>query len=327
MTPYYKIIADGVNITAKIETRLMSLSVSDAAGMKSDAVEIRLDDRDNDIELPAPGALLIVFMGYKETGLVPMGAYTVDEVTAKGAPDTVTIQAKAAHMGGSLKSQKTRNWDEITLEGIAAKIAPEHSLQSIVSPSLASVYYDHLDQTDESDMNFLTRITQELDALATVKGEHLLITNRGEGLSADGTALPPVPVHKSGKLKWSATFATRDEFKSVEATWVNTATGGEETVTAGEGSPVKKLRQSYSTKDAATRAANGKLAELTRGNHTFSVTMTGNPLIAAEGQIEAIGFRQGVSGRWSVKSARHQIAGGGFTTSVQAEKPKITGAG
>jgi len=88
--------------------------VSDEAGFKSDQVEITLDDRNNAIELPLPGAHLVVFMRYKKTFLVPMGIYTADEVVAKGPPDTVTIRGKAANLGGSIKEQQPRNWDEKT---------------------------------------------------------------------------------------------------------------------------------------------------------------------------------------------------------------------
>lgn len=86
--------------------------MSDEAGFKSDQVVITLDDRDNAIELPLPGAPLAVFFGYKETFLVPMGIYTADEVVTKGPPDIVTIRGQAANLGGSIKEQKTRNCDE-----------------------------------------------------------------------------------------------------------------------------------------------------------------------------------------------------------------------
>lgn len=81
MTPDFKIIAAGVNITPQIKDRLLSLTITDEAGIKADTVEITLDDRDGLIELPAPGAPLLVFLGYRETGLIPMGLFTSDEVT------------------------------------------------------------------------------------------------------------------------------------------------------------------------------------------------------------------------------------------------------
>jgi len=79
----------------------------------------------------------------------------------------------------------------------------------------------------------------------------------------------------------------------------------------------------HSTKAEAEGAAKAKLAELKRGDDTLSITMPGDPLVAAGGQIIALGFRIGVSGLWSITSARHEIDGGGFSTQIKTEKPKL----
>jgi len=118
------------------------------------------------------------------------------------------------------------------------------------------------------------------------------------------------------------TLATRGDFKSVEANWHDEATGQKEKVREGEGSPIKKLRHTYTTEKEARTAAKAELDKIKRGNDTLNMTMPGNPMIAAEGQILALGFRIGVAGLWSIKSARHQITGSGFTTSIETEKPK-----
>lgn len=118
------------------------------------------------------------------------------------------------------------------------------------------------------------------------------------------------------------TQASREAFKSVEASWHSEDTGQKEKVSEGEGSPVKKLRHSFATEEEARRACKAKLDEIKRGNDTLNITMPGNPAIAAEGQILAIGFRPGVSGLWSITRARHDINGSGFTTSIETEKPK-----
>ncbi|MCL6284706.1 contractile injection system protein, VgrG/Pvc8 family [Ruegeria sp. 2012CJ41-6] len=322
MTPAFKVIAAGVNITDQISERLLSLVVTDEAGFKSDRVEITLDDRDNAVELPLPGAPLAVFMGYEETFLAPMGAFTSAEVVAKGPPDRVIIRGKAANLGGSIKAQVTRAWDNSTLSDIAATIAEAHGLKAKVSERFRDIIYGHLDQTDESDINLMTRLAKDHDAIASVKGDTLVFMGKGEGKTAGGVPMPPVPERKTGNIRWSMTLATRGNFRTVEATWHNQQTGTRDKVTAGEGAPVKRLRHAYPDQGEAQRAARAKLDELGRGNDTLSIEMVGDPLIAAEGQILATGFRVGVSGTWSIKSARHRIAGGGFTTSIEAEKPK-----
>lgn len=45
MRPAFTIRANGRDITAAIRDRLLSISVKDEAGLKSDSVTLRLDDR------------------------------------------------------------------------------------------------------------------------------------------------------------------------------------------------------------------------------------------------------------------------------------------
>ena len=52
MTPAFRIIADHKDITVVIRDRLISLSVSDRAGLRTDTVEICLDDNNSKVELP-----------------------------------------------------------------------------------------------------------------------------------------------------------------------------------------------------------------------------------------------------------------------------------
>ena len=68
-------------------------------------------------------------------------------------------------------------------------------------------------------------------------------------------------------------------------------------MTAGEGSPLKRLRHTRSTWAEAEGAAKAKLDELKRRDDTLSITMPRDPLVAAEGQIIAPSFRIGVSGQ------------------------------
>lgn len=51
--------------------------------------------------------------------------------------------------------------------------------------------------------------------------------------------------------------------------------------------------------------------------HHFS---RGNPVVAAESQLEQKRFREGVDGRWACIRATHVLAGrGGYTTRAEAE--------
>ena len=68
MKPDFNIWAQGNLITGLIKQRLISLRITDEAGITSDSVEICLDDRDSLIEMPSSGSKLQVHLGYVETG-------------------------------------------------------------------------------------------------------------------------------------------------------------------------------------------------------------------------------------------------------------------
>ena len=84
MKPKYQISADDTDITKLIQSRLMSLTISDEIGLVSDTMTLELDDRDSAFVLPAFGAVLDVVLGYDE--LFPMGKFVADEIELKTAP-------------------------------------------------------------------------------------------------------------------------------------------------------------------------------------------------------------------------------------------------
>lgn len=321
MTPDFKVVAAGVNITPQIKDRLLRLTVTDEAGTKADTVEIELDDRDGLIELPTPGAPMMVFLGYRETGLIPMGLFTSDEVTVSAPAATLTIRAKAADLGGGIKDQKTRSWDKMTIGDIVATIAGEHGLTAKVADRFSAILIEHIDQTDESDISFLDRLGRDNDALVSVKGGALVFMGKGQGRTVSGLPIPPRPILSRDTTSWTLTLTTREAYKSVTAAWQDAKSAKRQEVTAGEGAPVLKLRHVHATEEEAITAATGKLAEVERGADTFDATLPGDPLIAAEARVLAVGFRAGVSGLWSIKTATHELSGSGFTTSISAERP------
>ena len=132
MKPVFQIIANGTDITPQINDRLLSLEITDEAGLRADAIDIKLDDRDGAIALPPKGATLNVSLGYGGSGLTYMGAYEVDEMDLAIVPQTMKITGKSADMGGTIKQPKTRNWDDITIKDIVTKIAGEHGLTAAV---------------------------------------------------------------------------------------------------------------------------------------------------------------------------------------------------
>ena len=81
MTPVFRILADGRDITAQINDRLLTLRTSDKPGMESDEFELRIDDRDSAVALPSRGASIEIFLGYAGQTLTRLGPVSYTHLT------------------------------------------------------------------------------------------------------------------------------------------------------------------------------------------------------------------------------------------------------
>ena len=317
-TPVFTINADGKDITTAIRERLLKLRITDAAGYDSDTLEISIDDREGIVSLPPTGALLQVSLGY-DNNVQLMGRFVVDELRLSGPSMKLTITGRAADFKQQLKQQKTKAWENITIGGIVSTVATSHELDSIVSSSLSDTLIPRIDQTDESDLHFLTRLGKEHDAIAKPTNKKLIFAPRGEAKTASGQPIPTVNLTRTQLSSWNVRLSDRDKYQSVTAYYHNTSSGQRVAVTAGQGEPGYSLRNNHPDHASALQAAVAKLKNLNRGSGSLSLTMPGNPDLMAETPITISGIRTGIDGRWIATRVTHELSSSGYVTTVEAE--------
>jgi hypothetical protein len=336
MIPDFRIVADSVEITSVIRDRFLELQVTDEAGIESDMVRITLDDRRRDTgaiaELPRVGTCLEISLGYKETNLIHMGSYVVDEIEISFPPATLIVSGKAANMATSFRSPKTRSWDGTTIGAIVTTIALEHGYEPAMDPVLASKPIPHLDQTEESDMSFLTRLAGQHDAVAKPAAGRLAFALRGQAKSVSGKTLPVISLTESEVSRWSYQHSARKAEGSgkqkgnvprssggTKTYWWDFEKGERQEVTVGD-APYSTIRFVHASEQEALDAAKSRKNTGDRGQSELSLSLSGNPRIAAECKL-AIDFRPGIPAVWIIKSVKHQLGASGFITSIEAELP------
>lgn len=150
MTPTFRIVADGADITSLINDRLLLLRTTEKSGMESDDFKLRIDDRDSAVSLPNRGASIEIFLGYTGIALTRLGSYTVDEVELSGPPDTLVIRGKACDMRGSGKTTRSGSWEGVSLGSIVNDVAVRNGWLPIC-PVTTEV--PRADQLSKSDFN------------------------------------------------------------------------------------------------------------------------------------------------------------------------------
>lgn len=328
MRPAFRVISSGNDITAQISDRLLSIRVQDEAGQKSDTVDITLDDRGQDLPLPTEKTELQVFLGYSHGNNSPqeMGTYVVDEVEFSYPPATVKVRGKAMEFSPTFKQPKTRSWHEKTIGEIVTQIAGEHGLTPQVHASYRTRKVDHIDQTEESDAHFLTRLAKLHGATCKPAEGMLVFIPQGAGLSVQGRQLPAASLTVQEVTSYRATVKDRGRYSKVEAKYQDKETGTEKKVEApvpgataplfGEQPAVYQDRKLYPTREEALEAAKAMGVQLTSGLTTIDLTCAGRPDIFAERPLSLSGFRDPLNATWVIQSVTHEYSSSGYSTKI-----------
>ncbi len=325
MTPAFRVVADGADITALINDRLLQLKTTDKPGMESDEFELRIDDRDGGVVLPSRGASIEIFLGYSETALTRIGCYVVDEIELSGPPDTLVITGKASDMRGSGKTTRSGSWENAPLSQIVADIAARNGWQP-VCPAPTKV--PRIDQLNESDFNFITRLARQYDCTAKVADGKLLVMPRQGSQSSSGKALGVVQIQRRDVSRFQFRLGDRSTHKAVSTKHQDQNTGKLAVVTLDNDEspdglpPVHTDRHIYPNKSAAQAAAKARLAAFNRSTAAVRLEMVGRTDLFAERLIDAQGFKAGLDGQYLVDSVEQVFTQAGWSTTVECNGGK-----
>lgn len=324
MKPIFSVSANGNDITGILAERLMSLRITDVAGFKSDTATFTLDNRDLKLGVPSSNAELDIRLGYEKENSWITGKYLVDEIRLTGRPKTLVIGAKATDMRNKLKAPRSQSWHQVTIGEIVAKIAERNEYVPKVSEPLASTFIDHIDQTEESDMHFLTRLAQLYGAVFKPANGFLIFAPRHQLLSATGKTLPLLTVKEEECIgRWEYISTERGRYQSVIARYRDTEANSDVEVRVGNEEPVYTLRTSYSCAEEALAAAHSKKDAMDRGVATLTIPALGKPAAKAERPLLTEGFHHLVDDTsWVVETVVHVFDGSGLRTNIDAEIKK-----
>lgn len=324
LAPDYRLVVDGKDISAKVQPCLISLTLTEGRENNADQLDIELDDSDGQLAIPRKEAVIELAIGWRGQQLVDKGTFVVDEAEHSGAPDRITIRARAADMGGEIRTRTEKSWHNTTLGALLGEIAQRNSLTTKVDQRLAAIKIAHLDQTNESDMHFLTRLARQYDAVATVKKKHLLFMPINGTQTSKGQRLPTITItRKDGdQHRWSS--STREAFEGVRAWWSDRVNGSRKSVIAGtKGSNLKTLKETFASAEDALQAARAERQRLERGLATFELALAiGMPEVMPQSPIKVSGFKTEIDGDdWLVKEVTHTLnEGSGWTTKASMER-------
>lgn len=217
MKPFCRINSGGMDLTGGLADRLLSIEVRDEAEDKSDRVTIELDDRarfsDGAVTaIPAIGLVVNIVMGFEGGPAGDRGTYQIDSVEVSGGPRTLRVSGRSAAMSKSYRTPRTQSYHQTTLGKIIKEIAGRNGYQAVVDPEMAGVVVRHIDQHNESDMAFATRLTAMHDGVARPVDGKIVAAKRGTGKSISGQPLPVIVLTEADlEPGWKFSYSAREE--------------------------------------------------------------------------------------------------------------------
>jgi phage protein D len=334
MTPDFEILAERQDITERLRQRLISLTVSDQNGEQNDSLSIVLENDGEHIALPDPGAVLTVKLGYLGHPSRDMGKWVLDEIRASGPPSQLTLTARAGSHGGTsktepyapLQTQKTCSWEAgLSMGDIVRTIAAEALLEPRVKPYAAALIMPHLDQVDESDLAFLTRLAKAYGCVVKAAFGKLIFAHTSDIADAArsrGSASDAVTVHRNECTQWEYACKSRPVTDAVIATWRDKAASRdvEERIGIGTEAPrIKRLPGVFVDQRTARAAAEAAYMDAQREGTTFDITLPAPPAMHfyPEGQILATGFAPPIDMIWQIAQIEWALSSSGFSVSLQ----------
>jgi len=355
-TPAFSLKLGKKDITGNIQSRLIALTVTDNRGFEADTLTLTLDDADGQIEMPERSNVITLAIGWQGAALTEMGSFIVDQVSHKGTPDQVSVTAKSADFRGSLNSPQDSSWHDTTLGAIVEEIAKRNKLDTSLPPSLAQIKIAHIDQSNESDANFLTRLARRNGAEIAVKSGKLFFIVPGMCV-VGGETMPSATIARSDGDNHDFSVADRINYSGVTAHWQDTATPKNQNTiqlqrtssqqkvtpishpqavssqaasngkseptdyTAGSKENVLILSTTFANKEEAKLAAEAQWSEIQRNAAKFSITLAqGRADLRPETPVIVTGFKNVINARmWVVKKVTHTMNTQGFVSSVELE--------
>lgn len=158
-------------------------------------------------------------MGLEGAPLVDAGEFRVVDCEARGAPDTISINALAAPQTPATKTQLSRAFDNTTLRDIVHALGGELDLEIV--GNVAPLELIRITQNGETNLALLRRLARDYGYAFSIRPPQLIFYDLAQLSSAD----PVLRFSRSDLLSgWNLKGGPQDTYVACDLTWFDALT-------------------------------------------------------------------------------------------------------
>lgn len=337
-----KVTYDNKDISESLAPYLKSLSYTDNLSGEADDLSLKLEDKEGLWQsdwMPDMGAELTVTLTseawgslFEEERTLRLGLFEIDEIESSGSPSEVSLKAVSVPDANALRGvNRTRSWEEVEFKVIAQDIADGAGME-LVYDSEENPKLDRAEQTEQSDLSFLTKLCNDQGFALKISEKQIIIFDEAKYESV----APKIAIVNPGALYmeekdmlyltwvegWRFRKKVRDIYKACHVAYQNSDTKEmiEGTFTAPDKKEGKTLevKEEVGSTAEAEKLAKKKLREKNREEITGSFDLPGNFNLLASTTVKIIGFGE-FDGNYIIETANHDV-GGGYKTSIDIRR-------
>ena len=333
-----RVTFDGADITEDIRPYLLELSYTDNEEDETDDLSITLQDRSG-IWLESwcmeainaasesrkiSGTIIRKnWTGNGEDEVLECGEFELDSISMFGPPSTVTLDATSLPYAEPVRQTvKHKDWESISLSGIAGEIAGNAGLKLIYLSSV-DPFFEREEQFRASDIEYLSELCHENGlSLKTTDGQIVIFDQPAFEASepigtirrGDGSYIKYTLESGEAKTQYSSCRVryNHPEKGLIEATFDNP-----DSKSGNKNDQVLEKEVKVEDTGTAEEKAKSFLRLANKFEMTASFTFPGNPIYCAGMTLDLAGFGEW-DGTYMIRQAVHTVSGsGGYTTSVK----------
>ncbi|MDD7568286.1 MAG: hypothetical protein PUJ68_00070 [[Actinobacillus] rossii] len=331
--PDFSLFYEKTNITADIEPHLVQFTYTDHLEGQSDELTVEFEDISGKWVrqwFPTQGDKLRAAIGYKDSLLVDIGEFEIDEVEYSYKPSIISLKALSTGISKANRTLKPKAYENTTLAQVVGIVAEKLKLK--VVGKIKAIPIKRITQYQERDVEFLARLAKEYHHSFKIVGSQLVFTDKAELGQADAVLI----LEERDCISLRLRDRIKDTAKAVEISGYD----------ASGKKLVKKRKKATALRPnlkQAKAASEDTLKIVTRGESDEQVEARGNAALAEQnddqtaGNITLIGNPELVagatillrnlgvfSGKYLIKSSRHHFARSqGYTTDIEVSMLKF----
>lgn len=208
-----------------------------------------------------------IYMGWANERLVHQGRFSFQKANARSAPEEgvrISLDFKAADFVDDLKASGRRHYEEGTTFGDLVRAEAQRAgLPAVVDPSLDTGKLGYRLRWDQSAIDFLNEVADDLGATVKPAGGTLVAMKRGAGKTGTGRELAPIVIRHRQGFAYDIDMEPRPEAGSVAASWQDDKTGRRRLakVKTGRDCPIVVLPHPFRSEIEAREAAQANAYE------------------------------------------------------------------